>query len=433
MIIKIFKGKCKIEPIPTEALAITLEKEFSYKKQGSEFMPNPHWAIVKLYKIKTGIFPLGFLNKVIGIIKQWNDYKKIDDNIELINLNTHNGSKIKLADTETKLRPYQTQAVETFLDHKRGIIALATGLGKTLTAINIIKAISVRTLIIVHTTELLKQWYNVIQKELSYDSGLLCGSKKEVKDITIASIQTLYNRKEIIKDFDFIIIDESHHISADMIYKTGLEFTQEYVLGLTATPYRSDGNDMKIHAIAGDIIYQKNIKWGIDNGYLCPAEVKWLDIQDDIKVARFDKYPDIYNNKIVFNDKRNEAIINTAKDHQGKILILVSRIEHGDILLEMLQGLDVIFIQGKTKDKDTNHRIIIATSIFDEGLDIPDISGVILAGGGKSSITTVQRMGRGLRIYPGKEKLIIYDFIESCKYLVKHYLERKAIYERELE
>ena len=433
MKIVINKGKCKIVPNPPSPVASVIDKHLSYEKQGARFMPNPRWGMVHLYNERSATFPAGYLEDVKDIIKQYYEYKKVDEDIEVVNENHHSNVEKCYTPPKTTLRDYQLEAVETFLNHKRGILALATGLGKTLTAVHLIHRLGVRALIITHTTELLKQWVNVIDRELGFKSGIYNGTKKELKDITVASIQTLHKFKHILKNFDFIIYDECHHISADMMYKTGLDLTQEYVLGLSATPYRSDNNDMKIKAIGGEIIYRKNIRWGIDNGYLCPAEVKWIKVDDDIEIDRYDVYAQVYNKKIVYNDKRNAEIVKQALSYDGKILILVSRIEHGEAILNLLEGHDVVFLQGNTKDKQTTSKIIIATTIFDEGIDLPDREIIILAGGGKSSVTTVQRIGRVLRLFPGKEKAIIIDFIEDCKYLKNHYKERKKIYEIELE
>ncbi len=80
-----------------------------------------------------------------------------------------------------------------------------------------------------------------------------------------------------------------------------------------------------------------------------------------------------------------------------------------------------------------NHRIIIATSIFDEGIDIPHLETLIIAGGGKSAIKTTQRIGRVLRKFPGKSKAMVHDFADDCRWLKDHYKERRTIYEDDFE
>ena len=87
MNIIIKKSKCTINPLPESRLGKFLEHRFSYKKQGSHFMPNPQWAIVKLYKIKTGIFPIGFLKDVINVIEEYNRQYNIYDTINITNKN----------------------------------------------------------------------------------------------------------------------------------------------------------------------------------------------------------------------------------------------------------------------------------------------------------------------------------------------------------
>jgi len=122
-----------------------------------------------------------------------------------------------------------------------------------------------------------------------------------------------------------------------------------------------------------------------------------------------------------------------------KCLILVSRTEHGEILLDMLKNNDKksCFIHGKLKKKErkalyeeilnNKYDIVIASSIFDEGVDLVHFKVLILAVGGKSSIGVVQKVGRVLRVNEAKENAIIYDFIDKSKFLFNHYRRRRNI------
>lgn len=117
-------------------------------------------------------------------------------------------------------------------------------------------------------------------------------------------------------------------------------------------------------------------------------------------------------------------------------LILVTHIEHGNILLnkfnKITKSKNIIFIHGSSKDREKNRKlildgfydIVIASDIFKEGVDIPNLKCLILACGGKSSVALIQRIGRLLRLFPGKDKAIIYDFADDCKYLRSHYKRR---------
>jgi superfamily II DNA or RNA helicase len=135
--------------------------------------------------------------------------------------------------------------------------------------------------------------------------------------------------------------------------------------------------------------------------------------------------------------ERNGKIVRLAETSTGPVLILVNHIEHGNDLFSFLDALgeDVIFLNGgsKKRNEKMDHRIIIATSIFDEGIDIPHLKHLIIAAGGKSAIRTTQRIGRVLRRFPGKNVAMVHDFVDNCRWLKKHYLERRAIYEQDFE
>ena len=114
------------------------------------------------------------------------------------------------------------------------------------------------------------------------------------------------------------------------------------------------------------------------------------------------------------NAFRNKVIVDIVKEKKNEdlVLVLVDKIKHGEILLNLFieEGLKVLFIQGKTKNKkqvvedilQDKYQVIIATKIFNEGIDIPKLKTLIIASGGKSSVKTIQSTGRVLRIFDGK-------------------------------
>ena len=208
-----------------------------------------------------------------------------------------------------------------------------------------------------------------------------------------------------------------------------MKLKEQKVIGLSATPKREDGEDMKVFGSLGQIVYQISLRELIDQGYLCDAEVEWIELPEH-ESRFYQTYQEIYSDYVVNNFNRNEEIVNVCFGYQDKkILILVNQIEHGEYLLSQLDKLDVIFIHSKAKDKDFNHQIIIATSILDEGIDLPDREIIVLAGAGKSSIKITQRIGRVLRTHPNKKKALIVDFVDDAKYLDKHYKKRKEMYD----
>lgn len=398
-----------IRPLPPLVLSKYLENKLRYTKQGAEFMPNPRWAEVKLYKIKTASFPWGLLNEVKEIISLWKNVR--DDEFTYhrqksvaYNLNYH---------TSNKLRAYQFEAITKLIENKGGMLSMPTGSGKTFTCLEYLKCYEKKTLVIVPTIYLVNQW------------------KKQTEDYV--DVRTYQGIKDfsILDQYEIVVFDECHHVAASTLWKLAMKLKEQIVVGLSATPYREDGEDMKIYGALGKIVYDISMRELIKQGYLCDAEVKFIELsQHDSEF--YQTYQEIYKDYIVNNEERNIKIINSIIHNPNKkILVLVGEIAHGEILLRELHISedDAIFLNSKSKKMDTDHRILIATSIFDEGVDLPHLDMIIMAAGGKSGIKCTQRIGRVLRTHEGKKKALIIDFVDRAKYLFKHYEKRKILYE----
>jgi superfamily II DNA or RNA helicase len=163
-------------------------------------------------------------------------------------------------------------------------------------------------------------------------------------------------------------------------------------------------------------------------------------------------FRNIYEDYIVNNKLRNEMIVDSCLRllELGKsVLITVTRLPHGDVLCEMLDKAgvsSVAFIQGEVdgemrkdllnKVRKKQLQVLVGSSVADEGVDIPALGSAIMAGGGKSLIKSLQRVGRTLRPYPSaenneKKEAIIVDFYDRIRYLTGHSKKRMKIYESE--
>lgn len=407
----------KITPVPEGRLGLVLEKELSYTKQGAQFMSNPLWAIVKLYKIRNGRFPIGLTEKVKSIFESWiklgnkDEYEfryDFRDNLD--------PEKLKLLNPD--LREYQKDAILRLILNGGGIISLPTGAGKTFVAVEYIKYMNFPTLVVVHTLDLKKQW-----------------EKQVPANVDVKTYQSIKDKK-ILDNYKLVIMDECHHVSAKLIYNIAMFCDNAVLVGLSATPFREDGEDMKIRAALGDIVYSINKKILIDNNFLCNAKIKYVKLNNYSK-DKLLTYHDIYDLMVVYNEERNNEIIKLIKNHkENKILVLVSRIDHGNIIVNKLdiENIKYLYLTGDVKDRefDDNEKLIIATTIWDEGVDIPDFDILILAAGGKSAIKVTQRVGRVLR-YKKDKTPIVYDFIDKSRYLLQHYKKRRNILEQDFE
>ena len=216
------------------------------------------------------------------------------------------------------------------------------------------------------------------------------------------------------------------------------------LVGCSATPYRDDGEDLRIEAAIGKIISRVTKDELVKKGYLVDAEVRYIPLTKPSK--EFLDYHEAYEKFIVNNKERNDKIVKVAlrESKNRNVLILIQKIEHGRTLQGALYlNSDVCFMHGGLPKKERikmfdeiregKYNVTIATSLFDEGIDIHNFEILILGVGGKSSVKVVQRVGRLLRPFPGKEKAIIYDFIDEFKWLREHYQKRREILEEDFE
>lgn len=405
----------KITPLPEGMLATALENTLKYTRQGADYMPHPEWGIVKLYGRGKGTFPWGLLDKVEALLKT----KAVEYRV----MYTQSPQEMRVM--PITLRPYQQDAVKTLIK-SGGVLCMPTGAGKTLVVCEYLKLYpELKSIVIVPTIDIRTQWqgYNV-------------------PNMLVTTYQNpALKQEKFMEQFDVLIFDECHHVAAKSLYTLAMKCkTGAKMIGCSATTEREDGEDMRIFGALGPIIYTIKREELIRQGFLANAKVFYLTPFFPNN-RQYMTYQDSYASNIVENNDRNDIIIETALEeakNQRKILILVSLITHGEYLYNDLKdsGYKVVFMNGKVKDRNrdmTPYNIIIATSIYDEGYDLPTLDTIILAAGGKSSVKLTQRIGRVLRPKVDGREARIYDFIDTPKYLRKHYNRRREILAEDFE
>jgi len=287
----------------------------------------------------------------------------------------------------------------------------------------------------------------------------------KAKNAYMSRIEALNNKKEIrelIENTNCLIVDETH-IAAVIIEKISMRAKNAYYkFGVSATPFRTDNQEIRMEGALGRIFYKISASDLIELGYLVQPKIFIVKYKNNVPttyeengVTISKKYMDIYKECIVHSDIRNNMIKQYAETFHkmGRpTLILVDLIEHGETLENMIE--DAIFVPGSAKshkdeedlmptDEDLDYRrrmlnrveandiILIATSWANTGIDAPLISTLILGSSSGSPVTTMQQIGRILRTAPGKEDAIIIDFFDNQKYLRTHSLHRKKIYQLE--
>lgn len=315
------------------------------------------------------------------------------------------------------LRDYQQEChdlIET-LDPGSYLIQMATGLGKTATFTTLKR--KGRVLVLAHREELVTQPIKYYDCPVGIE---MANHKSNGEDVVIASVQSIIHRLDKFKpdDFDMIITDEAHHAAAKSYRKIYEYFKPRLHLGFTATPNR--GDNVRLDDIYQDIIFERDIKWAIQNKYLTDIYCMRVNIGYDIsKVAR--RMGDFAPGELeeaMNQDVLNNAIAEAYKKYaKGQTLIFACSVDHAEAIAEKIPG--AVAVTAKTKNRDelikkfTNREIpaLVNCMIFTEGTDMPLVETVMIARPTSNSSLYTQMVGRGLRLYPGKEKLTLIDLV----------------------
>lgn len=315
------------------------------------------------------------------------------------------------------LRDYQKECNELIdnLDPGSYLIQMATGLGKTATFTSIKR--KGRVLVLAHREELVTQPIKYYDCPVGIE---MANRKSNGEPVVIASVQSIIHRLENFKtdDFDLIITDEAHHAAAKSYRKIYEYFKPRLHLGFTATPNR--GDNVRLDDIYQDIIFERDIKWAIQNKYLTDIYCLRVNIGYDIsKVARrMGDFAPGELEELMNQDVLNNAIAEAYKKYaKGQTLIFACSVDHAEAIAEKIPG--AVAVTAKTKNrgelikKFTNREIpvLVNCMIFTEGTDMPLVETVMIARPTSNSNLYTQMVGRGLRLYPGKEKLTLIDLV----------------------
>lgn len=265
-----------------------------------------------------------------------------------------------------------------------------------------------------------------------------------------------------------ILVHNCHHQACDTFSQISRWCKDAYYrVGVSATPWRSDGSDLLIDACFTKKDPNKAISTSllIEKKYLTPCTIYWVN---QLQTYKGKNYNTLYRDAIIMNNDRNKNIVNIAaqlrKAKNATILILIQRIEHGEILLRMLKEYipcksffmevlnkvnkktlvrlnEIEMISGEDPQtkreailqalREKKVHIVLGTTVFDEGISVDSIDTIILAGAGRSSTRAYQRIGRGLRLYPGKEKCIVIDFWDKTEIFLRQARARNRMYKAE--
>lgn len=318
---------------------------------------------------------------------------------------------------DLKLRDYQEEVLKIIDNLEPGayLVQMATGLGKTATFTNIKR--KGRVLVLAHREELITQPVKYYNCPVGIE---MASNNSNGEEVVIASIMSLTHRLEKFKpdEFDMIIIDEAHHAAAQSYKKIINYFKPRLLLGFTATPNR--GDNVRLDDVFEKIIFQKDLKWAIKNKYLTDIECLRVNIGYDISQVsrRMGDYAIGELEQVMDTDILNGAIAEAYQKYaKGQTLIFATSVEHAQNIAKLIPGAVAVTADTKNRaeliNKFTNREIpcLVNCMIFTEGTDMPLVETVMIARPTSNSSLYTQMVGRGLRLYPGKEKLILIDLV----------------------
>lgn len=350
-----------------------------------------------------------------------------------------------------ELRSYQMDAVDS-VEQKRSqgsktaLIVMATGLGKSIVASTLIanelrRNNSQEVLVLAHITDIVKQLeqtsWSQLKKEWSthlWADGEMPAYSGGVVFATWQSVISALNKQEPLEGrFGLVIVDEAHHAPSEMYSILLKNLYPNFLIGLTATPWR--GDEISLNNLFGPPTYTKDIIDGMQQGYLSEVDYRMLTDGinwDEIALMSRQGYTikDL-NSKLIMPD-RDAAIIDTISEHyrsqdKPRMMVFCRSTAHADKLQPLFQAKGiktVVLHSGLPREQKfmnlSSFRAglidcIISVEMLNEGIDVPDVNMVVFMRVTHSRRIFVQQLGRGLRIHPGKKKVLVLDFVADIR------------------
>ena len=388
--------------------------------------------------------PRGFLNQLVSFLES--------SNIQYTVQYKYPETEKVVFKSLIKLTPLQGEALEKSLKQTQGVIVAPPGSGKTMIGMELIVKRELPALILVHRKQLLDQWVDRIETYLDIPKlkiGRFSSSKKSVgKEITVALMQSLARYKNITElenKFGTIIVDECHHIPAKTFREVIAKLNSQYLYGLTATPKRKHNDEQLIFVYIGDIITEMETDENNHNKIKQIQKPKIIIKETDLEIPfqwKTDRFQ-LLAKIISFDTGRNKLIsgdILKQIEDGNKVLVLSERKEHLEILGLCLKGkCETIMISGddstpkrtsKLKQINYGHyQVILSTGqFFGEGLDIKNISTLVLAFPFSFEGKLVQYIGRLLHSTNPKFVLDYRD--KKVAFLERQFKQRNRYYKK---
>ena len=353
-----------------------------------------------------------------------------------------------------QLKPFQKQAVDKMLSRDFGTLSAPTGSGKTVMALYTIAARRQPALVIVHTKDLALQWIERAHAFLDLPKdkiGMIGNGKKNIgRQVTVALVQSLYKCvQQVAPQIGQLVVDECHRAPSRTFTEAVKAFDCQFMLGLSATPWRRDRLSQLIFWHLGDVHHEISKSGLIADGHI-------LDVEIVMRETSFRPYYDPVNeyskmlSELTCDDNRNRLIasdvaqeVGRQKENAGICLLLSDRKKHCETLQAILRHKHHIEAHIITGDLNTAQRqevlqklhqgevrVLIATGqLIGEGFDHAGLSTLFLATPVRFSGRVLQYLGRVLRPAEGIERARVFDYVDiHVPALVTAANARKRVY-----
>jgi superfamily II DNA or RNA helicase len=308
----------------------------------------------------------------------------------------------------------------------------ATGAGKTVTAITDAGRLGGRTLWLVHRSNLVAQTQREFQTHWpEVETGrYTAGCRETDADNLVGTIQSIADHLEEFAptEFSYLVIDEAHHAAAETYRRVLGYFQPRFILGLTATVERADGQDLL--ELFRNCAHRLTLREAVERGELVPIRCVRVATNVDLSKVRYNQVQ--YNRRDIEETiaipARDRLIVNTYLEHVPgrKAVAFAVNVRHGDDLAEEFRraGVAAQSVSGRMPSREREQhlhafregqlRVLCACDILNEGWDCPDVEVLLMARPTLSKVIYLQQLGRGTRRAPGKECLIVFDFVDNA-------------------
>jgi superfamily II DNA or RNA helicase len=429
-----------------------LSVKLSWAKWSSAYRREFWDGYRRFYDILRNRFLTGFLTLVVarlmdkGFNVEVNGLENVfggwDGDVESVKLNGID---------EVRWKETQLHVLKQVLSTKRAVVKMGTGAGKTEVIAGILKALSEeRALVLVHRVELLHQTVERLKMRLGEDVGMIGSGKVDIsKRVVVGMVQSVWAKKpQLIRwlkeDVGVLIVDECHHSPSKTWSQVAMSCGAKWRYGFSGTPLvYSEERDLLLIGLTGDVVYGVQVKDLVEKGYAAKPRANIVVVPFKYKGRWNEVFDEVYG-----KDSRMVEVLKAvlkeelAKGKRG-IVVFVERIRHGKRLLFELkeEGWNIVFAHGGRSDvervgivegmRKKKYDVVIATTIFDEGIDVSGIGGVVFWCSTKSVVRIMQRIGRGVRVEEGKREVDVWEFVVDNRYMKEHLKRRITYYEKE--